>query len=56
MIDIAVIGVGNRSRKYLQCLPEGVRVAYLVEPEPLRLEQAASRYGVPSSCCFSFFL
>ena len=53
MIDIAVIGVGNRSRKYLQCLPEGVRVAYLVEPEPLRLEQAASRYGVPSSCCFS---
>ncbi len=53
MIDIAVIGVGNRARKYMQCLPEGVRVVGLVEPDPLRLSQAAARFGVPASGCFS---
>ena len=52
-MDIAVIGAGNRARKYLSCLPDGVRVSCLVEPDPLRLRQAAHRYGVPSSGCFS---
>lgn len=53
MTDIAVIGVGNRARKYLSCLPEGVRVACLVEPDPLRLAQAARRFGVPPESCFT---
>lgn len=50
---IAVIGVGNRARKYLGCLPEGVRPGALVEPEPVRLSQAARRYGVPRRYCYS---
>lgn len=53
MIDIAVIGAGNRARKYLSCLPEGVRVQCLVEPEPLRLELAARQCSVPPEGCYS---
>lgn len=53
MTDIAVIGVGNRARKYLSCLPEGVHVACLVEPDPLRLAQTARRFGVPPESCFT---
>lgn len=53
MIDIAVIGAGNRARKYLSCLPEGVRVCALVEPDPLRREQTARRYGVPETGCYA---
>ena len=52
-MDIAVIGAGNRARKYLSCLPEGVHVRCLVEPDPLRLRQTADRYGVPADGCFS---
>lgn len=58
-MEVAVLGVGNRARKYLSCLPEGVRVSCLVEPEEIRLRQAAVRYGVPEEGCFrdaaSFF-
>ena len=53
MIDIAVIGAGNRARKYLSCLPDGVRVCCLVEPEPLRLELAARQCAVPPEGCYS---
>ena len=52
-MEIAVIGVGNRARKYLSCLPDWVRLNYLVEPEQLRLEQTARRFGVPADHCFS---
>lgn len=52
-MNIAVIGAGNRARKYLGCLPEGVHVRCLVEPDPLRLRQTAARYGVPEGGCFS---
>ena len=52
-MNVAVIGVGNRARKYLSCLPEGVRVCCLVEPELIRLEQAAARFSVPPEACFS---
>lgn len=48
MIEIAVIGAGNRARKYLSCLPEGVRVRCLVEPDPLRLELASRMCDVPA--------
>lgn len=51
-MQIAVIGVGNRARKYLSCLPAGVRVAALVEPEPVRLRQAALLFGVPPESCY----
>ena len=51
-MNIAVIGAGNRARKYLSCLPEGVQVSCLVEPEEIRLRQAAERFGVPAVSCF----
>ena len=46
-MNVAVLGVGNRARKYLSSLPEGVCVSCLVEPEEIRLYQAAARFGVP---------
>ncbi len=52
-MNIAVLGVGNRARKYLSSLPEGVKVCSLVEPEEIRLRQAAARFGVPAEACFS---
>ena len=59
MLNVAFIGTGNRAGKYLSCLPEDVRVAFLVDPAPVRLSQAAAKYGVPASACFpdaeSFF-
>ena len=59
MINVAFIGVGNRAGKYLSCLPPDVKAAFLVDPDPVRLSQAAAKYGVPASACFpdaeSFF-
>ena len=52
-MNIAVIGAGNRARKYLSCIPGEVHVLYIVEPEPLRLSSAAAMCGVPSSGCFT---
>ena len=52
MLNVAFIGAGNRAGKYLSCLPEDVRVAFLVDPAPVRLSQAAAKYGVPASACF----
>ena len=52
MLRIAFIGVGNRAGKYLSCLPEDAEVAFLVDPDPIRLSQAAAKYGVPASACF----
>ncbi len=51
-MNIAVLGVGNRARKYLSCLPDGVHVSCLVEPDPMRLSIAAARYEVPEALCF----
>ena len=52
-MNIAVIGAGNRARKYLSCLPGGVYVSCLVEPDPLRLQQTADKYNVPPQGRFS---
>ena len=52
MLRIAFIGVGNRAGKYLSCLPADAEVAFLVDPDPVRLSQAAAKYGVPASACF----
>ena len=52
MVNVAFIGVGNRAGKYLSCLPADVRVAFLVDSAPVRLSQAAAKYGVPASACF----
>lgn len=50
MTSIGVIGIGNRAGKYMSCLGGDARVSALVEPDPLRLERAAEKYGV--SRCF----
>ena len=52
MLRIAFIGVGNRAGKYLSCLPEDAEAAFLVDPDPVRLSQAAAKYGVPANACF----
>ena len=52
MLNIAFIGVGNRAGKYLSCLPPDARAAFLVDPDPVRLSQAAAKYGVPADACF----
>ncbi len=53
IIRVAVVGVGNRAHKYLSCLPADVKVTCLVEPDALRLSQAAESCGVPPECRFS---
>ena len=59
MKRIAFIGVGNRAGKYLSCLPADASASFLVDPDPVRLTQAARRYGLPPDACFpdaaSFF-
>ena len=52
-LNIAVVGAGNRARKYLSCLPGNVRLRCIVEPDPLRLSLAAKHHGVPESGCYS---
>ncbi|MBR4808728.1 MAG: Gfo/Idh/MocA family oxidoreductase [Bacteroidales bacterium] len=52
-VEIAVIGVGNRARKYLSCLPQGIKVKYLVEPDLVRLGLGSKRYGVPAENCYA---
>lgn len=51
-LKVAVIGAGNRARTYLSCLPDWVKVGYIVEPEPLRLAAAARLCSVPEDYCF----
>lgn len=55
MIDIAVVGIGNRAGKYLGCLSgrSDVRIKYLVEPDPLRLQRAGDLYAVQKENRFS---
>ena len=53
MVRIAVIGVGNRAGKYLSCLPPDAVATHLVDPDPVRLSQAAKRFGVPQDACFT---
>lgn len=38
-LHIALIGAGNRAGKYLSCLPAGVQVDVVVDPDVLRLER-----------------
>lgn len=52
-MNIAVIGAGNRARKYLSCLPGGVFVRYVVEPDRLRLSLAAKHFNIPQEGCFT---
>lgn len=54
-VSIAAIGVGNRTRKYLQYVtahPESARLAAIVECDPKRLAEAREEYGLEEGACF----
>ena len=56
MLSLAVIGMGNRARKYLTYLqehPDAFRVGAVVEPSEVHLEAAREQYGVPAEACFT---
>ena len=56
MLSLAVIGMGNRARKYLAYLqehPDAFRVGAVVEPSEVHLEAAREQYGVPAEACFT---
>lgn len=55
MIDIAAIGIGNRTRKYLKYIEDNgdkVRLKYMVDTDLQRLEKAKKEYRMPQSSCF----
>lgn len=54
-INIGAIGIGNRTRKYIQYItahPEVVRLASIVENDPERLRKAQEEYGLRDEECF----
>ena len=56
MLSLAVIGMGNRARKYLSYLgghPGAFRVGAIVEPSEVHREAARKQYGLPVEACFS---
>jgi predicted dehydrogenase len=55
MIRLAAIGLGNRTRKYLeyvQAHPEEVSLVAVVEPDDIRRQSVAAGFGLPEAVCF----
>ncbi len=55
MIRLAAIGLGNRTRKYLeyvQAHPEEVSLVAVVEPDDIRRKAVAADFGLPEAVCF----
>ena len=55
MIQLAIIGAGDRTRKYLdyiRLIPHRVRVAAIAEPNEQRLRQLASEFSLSPAVCF----
>ncbi len=55
MIDLVVIGFGNRARKYVTCLDGRAQVAGIVEPSADCRSYAVQAYGIPAERCFDTF-
>ena len=55
MIDIALIGFGNRAGKYASCLDGRARIAAIVEPSDERRTYAIETCGFDPARCFSRF-
>lgn len=56
MIQLAIIGAGDRTRKYLdyiRLIPHRVRVVAIADPNEMRLGQLASEFSLPSTACFA---
>lgn len=50
-VRLVVVGAGNRARKYLKYAEENpgkIQVVGVVDPNPVRREKIASRFGIPS--------
>ena len=55
MIRLAAIGVGNRTGKYLKYLdeyPGRAELVAIVEPDPVRRENARKRFSLPKEACY----
>ena len=55
-VKLAVIGVGNRTGKYLHYFslhPDAVELAAVVEPDPVRREACRKRFSLPEERCFA---
>lgn len=55
MIKLAAIGVGNRTGKYLKYLeeyPGRAQLVAIVEPDPVRRENARKRFSLPAESCY----
>lgn len=55
MIRLAAIGLGNRTRKYLeyvQAHPEEVSLVAVVEPDDIRRKAVAAGFGLSEAVCF----
>ncbi len=57
-VSIVVIGAGNRTNKYMEYAirhPEKLVLAGIVEPNDIRRENMARKFGVPASACFTSY-
>ena len=55
-VKLAVIGVGNRTGKYLHYFslhPDVVQLAAVVEPDPVRREACRKQFALPEERCFA---
>ena len=55
-VRLAVIGVGNRTGKYLHYFslhPDFVELAAVVEPDPVRREACRKQFSLPEDRCFA---
>ena len=55
MIELAVIGFGNRARKYVSCLEGRAHVAAIVDPSVECRSFASETFGIEASRCFEDF-
>lgn len=55
MVDLALIGFGNRAGKYASCLDGKARIAAIVEPSDERRTYAIATCGFDPARCFSRF-
>ena len=55
-VKLAVIGVGNRTGKYLRYFslhPDAVELAAVVEPDPVRREACRKQFSLPEDRCYA---
>jgi Predicted dehydrogenases and related proteins len=55
-IRIAIIGLGNRAKKYLEYVkehPDQVCISHIVDPNGMRLNYFATELNLPTNCCYS---